>query len=187
MLKNYLKVAFRNLIKRRITSLVNIIGLSIGITATVLLILYANYELNYDDFHADTPNTYRVLRTEDLGDNTQLLAKTSPRIMLSLQEEFPEIVQTTMLFREGNVPLISQENKGFYEKNFLFADSAFFDVFGFELIKGDPASVLTEPFSLVITEQMAKKHFGDDEPVGKILRYELKFDFMVTGVVRENT
>ncbi len=186
MLRNYLKVAFRNLVKRRITSTVNLIGLSIGITSTVLLILYAQFELDYDSFHKDPANTYRLLRTEDLGDNSQLLAKTSPRIMLSLTEEFPEIRATTTIFKHWNEPLLSQEDKGFYEKNFLFADSSFFDVFGFEMIKGDPQTALIEPYSLVITERMAKKYFGDEEPVGQILRYELSHDFVVSGVVREN-
>ena len=77
----------------------NLIGLSIGITSTVLLILYVQYELDYDSFHIDTPNTYRVLRVEDLGDNTQLLAKTSPKIMLSLKAQFPEVNYSTTIFK----------------------------------------------------------------------------------------
>ena len=186
MLKNYLKIAIRNLIKRRVTTFVNLIGLSIGISATILLFLYARYELNYDDFHKDSTNTFRLLRTEDLGDNAQLLAKTSPRVMLSFLEEFPEAKFTTALFKMANEPLLSIEENGFYERNFLFADSSFFDVFGFELIKGDPKSVLTDPFSVVITEKMAQKYFGDEDPLGKSLRYELRFDLVVTGVVREN-
>ncbi len=186
MLFNYLKVAYRNLVKRRVTTAVNLIGLGIGISATILLVLYAQYELSYDDFHKDTPNTYRILRSEDLGDNTQILAKSSPRIMLSIVDEFPEVTHSTTMFKHWNVPLLSQEDKGFYEKDFLFADSSFFDVFGFELIVGDPSVVLSEPFSLVITERMATKYFGDEDPIGKILRYELKHDFVVSGIVREN-
>ena len=187
MLKNYLKIAVRNLIKRRVTSFVNLLGLSIGITTTILLFLYARYELTYDDFHEDTDNTYRLLRTEDLGDNAQLLAKTSPRVMLTFLEEFPEAKHSTALFKRPNEPLLSIEENGVYEKDFLFADSSFFDVFGFELIKGDPKSVLTEPFSVVLTEKMAEKYFGNEEPVGQTLRYELRFDLVVTGVVRENS
>jgi len=187
MLKNYLKIAVRNLIKRRVTSFVNLLGLSIGITTTILLFLYARYELTYDDFHKDADYTYRLLRTEDLGNNAQLLAKTSPRVMLTFLDEFPEAKYITSLFKRANESLLSIEENGFYEKNFLFADSSFFDVFGFELIKGDPKSVLTEPFSVVLTEKMAEKYFGDEEPVGKTLRYELRFDLIVTGIVRENS
>ena len=185
MLKNYLKIAFRNLVKRKVTSLVNLLGLSIGITLTVLLILYAQYELDYDKFHHQPEQTYRLLRMEDLGNNTQIVAKTSPRIMLSLTEEFSEIESTTLLFKHWNVPLLSQEDNGFYEKDFLFADSSFFDVFGYELLLGDPETALSEPNSLVITERMAKKYFGDEDPLGRVLRYELKYDLAITGVVKE--
>lgn len=186
MLRNYLKIAVRNLIKRRVTSFLNLLGLSIGITTTILLFLYARYELNYDDFHKDADYTFRLLRTEDLGNNAQLLAKTSPAVMLTFLEDFPEAKHTTAIFKRANEPLISIAENGFYEKEFLFADSSFFDVFGFELIKGDPKSVLTEPFSVVLTEKMAKKYFGEDDPIGQTLRYELRFDLIVTGVVREN-
>lgn len=185
MLKNYLKIAFRNLIKRKVTSLVNLFGLSIGITLTVLLILYAQYELDYDKFHPEPEQTYRLLRMEELGNNTQIVAKTSPRIMLTLTEEFSEIESTTLLFKHWNVPLLSQEEKGFYEQNFLFADSSFFDVFGYELLLGDPETALSTPNSLVITEKMAKKYFGDDDPIGQILRYELKYDLAITGVIKD--
>lgn len=185
MLKNYLKIAFRNLIKRKVTSLVNLFGLSIGITLTVLLILYAQYELDYDKFHPEPEQTYRLLRMEELGNNTQIVAKTSPRIMLTLTEEFSEIESTTLLFKHWNVPLLSQEEKGFYEQNFLFADSSFFDVFGYELLLGDPETALSTPNSLVITEKMAKKYFGDDDPIGQVLRYELKYDLAITGVIKD--
>lgn len=185
MLKNYLKIAFRNLVKRKVTSFVNLTGLSVGITLTVMLILYAQYELEYDTFHNQPEYTVRLLRTENLGDNDQLLAKTSPRIMLSLTEQFPEIENTTLLFKHWNVPLLSQDEKGFYEKDFLFADSSFFDVFGYELMRGDPSIALSEPYSLVITEEMAVKYFGSENPIGQILRYELMHDMVVTGVVRK--
>lgn len=185
MLKNYLKIAFRNLVKRKVTTFVNLVGLTIGITLTVLLILYAKYELDFDSFHNEPEYTVRLLRTEDLGDNDQLLAKTSPRIMLSLTEEFPEIESTTLLFKHWNVPLLSQGDKGFYEKEFLFADSSFFDVFGYDLVRGDPDIALREPYSLVISEEMAVKYFGSENPIGQTLRYELLHDLVVTGVVRK--
>lgn len=165
--------------------MVNLFGLSIGITLTVLLILYAQYELDYDKFHPEPEQTYRLLRMEELGNNTQIVAKTSPRIMLTLTEEFSEIESTTLLFKHWNVPLLSQEEKGFYEQNFLFADSSFFDVFGYELLLGDPETALSTPNSLVITEKMAKKYFGDDDPIGQILRYELKYDLAITGVIKD--
>lgn len=185
MLKNYFKIAFRNLVKRKVTSIVNLLGLSIGITLTVLLILYAQYELDYDKYHNQPEQTYRLLRMEDLGNNTQIVAKTSPRIMLSLTEEFSEIKSTTMLFKHWNVPLLSHEDKGFYEQDFLFADSSFFDVFGYELLLGNPETALSAPNSLVITERMAKKYFGDEDPIGRVLRYELKYDLAITGVIKD--
>ncbi len=185
MLKNYLKIAFRNLVKRKVTTFVNLTGLTIGITLTVLLILYAKYELDYDSFHNEPEYTVRLLRTEDLGDNDQVLAKTSPRIMLSLADEFPEVENTTLLFKHWNVPLLSQGETGFYEKDFLFADSAFFDVFGYDLVRGDPEIALSEPYSLVISEEMAIKYFGSENPMGQTLRYELMHDLVITGVFRK--
>lgn len=185
MLKNYFKIAFRNLVKRKVTSLVNLLGLSIGITLTVLLILYAQYELDYDKFHKAPEQTYRLLRMEDLGNNTQIVAKTSPRIMMSLTEEFSELEHATLLFKHWNVPLLSQDDIGFYEQGFLFADSSFFDVFGYDLILGDPETALSAPNSLVITERMAKKYFGYEDPMGRVLRYELKYDLAITGVIKD--
>lgn len=184
MLKNYLKIALRNLVKRKVTSFVNLMGLSIGITLTVLLILYANYELDYDTFHKDPASTYRLLRTEDLGDNSQIVAKTSPRIMLSLKDEFSEIENTTLLFKHWDIPLLGDVDNGFYEEDFLFADSAFFDVFGYELLQGDIETALLEPNSVVLSERMAKKYFGDENPIGRTIRYELQHSLKVTGVVR---
>lgn len=185
MFKNYLKIALRNLVKRKVTSLVNLMGLSIGITLTVLLILYANYELDYDTFHKNPESTYRLLRTEDLGDNTQIVAKTSPRIMLSLKEEFSEIESTTLLFKHWDIPLLGEVDNGFYEPDFLFADSSFFKIFGYELIHGDIETALLEPNSLVLTERMAKKYFGDENPIGQTLRYQLQHSLKVTGVVKD--
>lgn len=185
MLKNYLKIAFRNLVKRRVTTSINLLGLSIGISLTVLLILYARYELDYDTFHPEPELTYRLLRTEDLGDNAQLLAKTSPQLTLSLQQDFPEIAHTTMLFKHWSEPLLTIDDKGFYEPKFLFADSAFFNVFGYELMLGDPEVALSEPYSLVISQDMAVKYFGDESPLGQTLRFELQHDLVVTGVFRQ--
>ena len=107
MLKNYLKIAFRNLIKRRVTTLINLLGLCIGISLTVLLILYARYELDYDRFHPKAEMTYRLLRSEALGNNEQVLAKTSPQLTLGLAEDFPEVAHTTLLFKYPNEPLLS--------------------------------------------------------------------------------
>ena len=160
-------------------------GLSIGITLTVLLILYANYELTYDDFHPTPENTYRLLRTEDLGNNTQIVAKTSPRIMLSLTQEFSEIKSTTLVFKHWDIPLLGDIETGFYEEEFIFADSSFFDVFGYKLVQGDPEMALIEPNSLILTETMAKKYFGDENPMGQTLRYQLQYDLKVTGVVKD--
>lgn len=187
MLKSYLKIAFRNLVKRRVTTFVNLVGLSTGIALTVLLILYAQYQLDYDQFHEGPERTYRLLRSEELGTNQQILAKTSPQLVNGLKADFPEIEAVTLLFRYNKEPLISIEERGFYEKEFLFADSAFFDVFGYELIQGDPLTALSEPFSVVITEEMAEKYFGQEDALGQTLRFELKHDLIVSGVIRKSS
>ncbi|OEK05765.1 ABC transporter permease [Roseivirga misakiensis] len=185
MLKNYFKIAFRNLVKRKVTTFVNLVGLGIGITLTILLILYANYELEYDTFHKSPENTYRLLRTEDLGDNSQIVAKTNPRIMLSVKEEFSEIVNTTLIFKHWDIPLLGDVDNGFYEEDFIFADSSFFDVFGYELIMGDVETALVEPNSIILTETMAEKYFGAENPIGRTIRYQLQYSLKVTGVVKD--
>ncbi|MBS1935012.1 MAG: ABC transporter permease, partial [Bacteroidetes bacterium] len=165
MLKNYLKVAFRNLWRHRIFSFINIMGLTVGLTAFFLIFMYVKFELSYDSFHPNADRIYRVVC--DLKTPTETINADGPSWAIAphIKNDFPEIesairyTNASLLVRKGDIK--------FQEDNTLFADSAFFHVFGFKLLKGNPATVLKDKFSIVLTETAAKKYFGKTNPIGQ--------------------
>ena len=180
MLKNYVKIALRTLQKHKGYAFINVSGLALGITCCLLILLYVQAELSYDRFHEKAPQTYRVLfEPGDAKPSALNMFFVGPRVV----EEYPEIHQATRLFRHWESPLIARGQQGFVEKQFFFADSAFFDVFSFPLRQGDPQTALNAPFSVVLTETAARKYFGDEDPMGKTLRFNTKHEFQVTGVL----
>jgi putative ABC transport system permease protein len=178
MLKNYLKIAFRNIRKNKTYSIINISGLTVGVACSLLILLYVADELSYDRFHKNSDNIYRVVTDQDIV-QSGLVADL-------LSEEFPEVEKTTRLYVTkiwGRNGLISFGEKGFYTDNLIMADQSFFDVFTYKFIKGNQKESLSDITSIVITEEAAKKFFGNDDPMGKILTYENNFEFRVTGVL----
>jgi putative ABC transport system permease protein len=184
MFKNFFTVAFRNLWKRRAFSAINIAGLSIGMTACFLIFLYLRFELSYDAFHRDADRIYRVVC--DIKTPGKTIRADGPAwpVLPSLKNQFPEIkasvrtVKSSLLVRNGDIK--------FQEQNSLFADPAFFQVFDFPLLKGDPASVLKEPFSVVFSESAAKKYFGRSNPVGQtVLLAQKAWPVKVTGLMKD--
>lgn len=167
MFRNYLKSAFRNLWRHRAFSFINIMGLTIGMTACFLIFLYVKFELSYEDFHPKADRIYRVVA--DIKTPTEVIHADGPAwaVAPNLKDEFPEVEEfvrvsnTDMLFRNGEIK--------FKEDNTMFADSAAFRIFGWNLLKGNPNMVLTEPFSVVLTETAAKKYFGSEDPMNKTL------------------
>jgi putative ABC transport system permease protein len=184
MLKNYLKIAIRNLLKHRGYSLINIAGLAVGIACCWLILLFVHDELRYDRFHQNADRIYRVTVHGRMSDN-EVTAPSSPAPMAAvLAADYPEVIATTRLKQPYNTPLISYASKKFNEDQFFFADSTFFDVFTFPLINGDPRTALRQPFSVVITEEMAAKYFGDDDPIGEVLQFNNQESYRVTGVAK---
>ena len=182
MLENYLKIALRNLQKHKGYSLINVSGLALGITCCLLILFYVQDELQFDRFHEQADRIHRVLIASGEAQPSALnMFFVAPRLV----EEYPEIQAATRLFRHWESPLIAQGSTGFVEEQFFFADSAFFDVFSFRLRQGDPQTVLAAPFSVVLTESMARKYFGDEDPVGKTLQYNTKHKFQVTGILED--
>jgi len=166
MFKNYFKIAFRNLIHQKVFSSINIFGLAVGMTCTILILLWVQDELSFDKFHKNANDIYLVVR-EKANDK---LAVTSDLLAPTLKQELPEIENSTCIMKlpEGMNFLIQNGNKGF-EENVSFAASNLFDVLSFKLKKGDPATVLRDPNSVVITEEMEKKYFGQEDAIGKSL------------------
>ncbi len=186
MLKNYLKIALRNISKYKAFSFINLLGLAIGMACCILILLYVQDELSYDRFHENADRIYRVSREWFNEDSTSSLhlGHVAPPIAPLLLNDFPDIVEAVRISTPGRM-LVSHEDKHFLEENVLFAEASFFKVFTFPLVEGDPDTALQDPFKVVITEEMAVKYFGNDEPIGKTLKFENQIDAMVTGVVKK--
>lgn len=187
MFKNYLKVTLRNIGRNKLYSLINIAGLSIGIASFLLIVFYIQHEKSHDNFHKKGKNIYQLVRINRLGDREERRVNTgAPPAPLMLENiaGIEEAVRFTC-FRDDLVG--SGENR-YIERRFYFADPSVFDMFTFPLDSGDPASALQEPFTLVLTPQTARKYFGDEDPINKILTYYFggkAYDFRVTGVLEE--
>jgi putative ABC transport system permease protein len=183
MLKNYLKIAIRNLLKHKAYSFINLAGLAIGIACCVLIMLYVREELSYDRFHENAGRTYRVANEGQFGSETWKGARTSHPLAPALVQEFPEVQQAVRFYRLYK-PLVQVGEKKFVEPRFFYADSSVFEVFTFPLITGDPQTALTRPYSLVLSQAMAEKYFGGGDPVGQILSVAKLGDFQITGVLK---
>jgi putative ABC transport system permease protein len=188
MLKNYLKIALRNLFRHKGYSFINIAGLAVAIACCLLIGFYVIDELGYDRFHKNADRIYRVAAERRRNDDVRLSAWSPVPMGPALQEEIPEVTKAVRFWRAFQ-PVISYEEKHFREKKFYFTDPSILEVFSFELIEGNPASALASPGNVVITESSAKKYFGEKVPVGKTLRYvgfpADSVSLVVTGVLRD--
>ena len=175
MFTYYLKIAFRNLSRFKTISIINITGLTIGITVCTLLLLYIQDELSFDDFHKDGNNIYRIVR-----ENPYI----APPVAKLVKDNFPEVMETTRILPRDETHVKHGDRK-YNEKNLAYVDPGFFKVFSFKLKRGDPETALNRPFSIVITEETARKYFDDEDPMGKILRIDTEHDYTVTGILEE--
>ncbi|MDX1618262.1 MAG: ABC transporter permease, partial [Balneolaceae bacterium] len=189
MIENYLRVAFRNLGKHKGYAFINITGLAIGIACCLLILLYIFKELSYDRFNTRSDRVYRVVRTMTSESRQDAGASTSFPVGPTLASEYPHLIETSVRFYNLQVPKLSlgfrEDEVYFKEPNLFFVDSTFFDVFSAELIQGNPETALSSPQSLVITESMVEKYFGDDDPLGRQLFFEGRIDLTVTGVMKD--
>lgn len=183
MFKNYLKISLRNIIKQKGYSFINIAGLAVGIAVFFLIILYVQHELNFDKHHANAERIYRVIQERPAGESAGKgrFATTPPALAPALREEFPEIVTAARMGVLKNI-LMTGGEKNFMEAELYSAGPQIFEIFSIPFVKGDAKTALNDPFSIVLSERMAKKYFGEKDPMGKILNAGEKFDFKVTGV-----
>ncbi|WP_400077331.1 ABC transporter permease [Winogradskyella sp. R77965] len=184
MIKNYFKIALRNLYRYKGFSLLNITGLAIGMTAGFLVLLYVNFELSYDNMHDKGDSIYRVVATIDTPSEKIEAGVTSWAVAPNIDKEFPEILKFARIVNE-EFTFVKGEDK-FIEDEIILADSSFFEIFDFELIKGDIRNSLKNPYNLVISQSIATKYFGDNDPVGQNMIVE-EFDTptTVTGVMKD--
>ncbi|MET3979783.1 putative ABC transport system permease protein [Mucilaginibacter sp. UYP25] len=184
MLKNHFKIALRNLWRHRVFSFINITGLSVGITACFFISMYVMFELSYDQFHTKADRIYRVVTDIKTPSETINTDATSWAFAPNLKLDFPEIESFVRV--SGGSYLVTKGNVKFQEEKTLFADSAFFKVFDFKLIKGDPKTALSAQASVVFSETAAKKYFGNTDPVGQtVLLTGDAIPVMVTGLMKD--
>ncbi|MCP4727465.1 MAG: FtsX-like permease family protein [bacterium] len=184
MLKSYIKVAFRNLKKQKVYSFVNVIGMAIGMAGFAVFALSAGTKLNADEFHINSDRMYGVIQViENENKEEEHTFFTPASLLPALETEFPEIEDAVRVMYENGIQVKNSKN-AFIEKGILFADPNFFDFFTFELIAGNVNSALTDPFSVLLTEDMALKYFGEEDPVGKTLTVGNEMNLIVTGVCR---
>jgi len=188
MIKNYLKIAYRNLVKYKFISFINIFGLTVGLACCMLILTYILNELSYDKYQPNSDRVYRVTRTF-LNHETKAVSLTlstiSPPFAPLLKNDFGEIEDITRTLSIRTAPM-KYEEKMFNEENVMFADDHFFNFFKANIVKGDPKRALSDPYTIMMTEEIAKKYFGNDEPMNKMIRINLGnyFDFKVTGVYK---
>jgi putative ABC transport system permease protein len=185
MIKNYAVVALRNFRKHTSYSLINVAGLAIGIAVATFIFLWIRDELSYDRFHAGARDIYRLTEDQKGADGSVFPVAVTPELLgPGLKADFPEVEEFTRVRPLGR-NLMANGERRFLEGGLIFADPSFFAVFTYPLIKGDPATALASPDSMVVTESAARKYFGSDDPMGRTLRFLDTFDFRVTGVARE--
>ncbi|HYC84011.1 MAG TPA: ABC transporter permease [Chryseosolibacter sp.] len=169
MLKNYFKVAVRNILKHKFFSAINIFGMTTGVTACLLIILFVADELSYDKFHANADRIYQVGLHGKIAGQDIMTANTCTPLAEALVAEVPEVEAATRVIPFFGKPAVKYDDKAFTEEKVFYADSNFYQFFSFALLEGDPNTVLKEPNSVVVTEAIAKKYFGNESPVGKTL------------------
>src|SRR5215203_33006 len=185
MIRNYLKIALRNLTKYKFISAINLFGLTVGLTCCLLILSYLLNELSYDRYK-NAKNIYRVERTflnpQEKTVNLKLSAIAPPFAPL-LANDFKDIKKISQVLPNGLTPF-RYEDKMFNEKNSYFADANMLDLFDVQMIKGNPQKALSEPFGVMLTEEVAKKYFGNDEPMNKVVKMNNQFDLKVTGIYK---
>ncbi|WP_422107617.1 ABC transporter permease [Winogradskyella sp.] len=167
MLRNYFKIAFRNLLKNKVYSAINIGGLAIGMACFLLIALFIQNELSYDRYHEKADNIYRVIHNRNTDNSDPWVWGNAP-IGPALKSDFPEIIEKVQFSGRSDILLTYEENS-FQESECFYVDATVFDVFSWSLIYGDAETALETPYSIVLTETTAKKYFGNQNPVGKTI------------------
>src|SRR5215212_4740487 len=197
MFKNFIKVAFRSMARHKGFSLINIAGLTLGLTACLLIGLFVWDEKQYDRFLPEGDQVYRIYTVHTDNEGSQNMAVTSPVFATTLKQEFPEVGQTARVMMTARYKILFETPKNkLYEENGFFIDSTFLQVFPLSLKYGSPIRALDDPASIVLSNEMARRFFGDEDPVGKQIimnkspyqvkavffrnpKFHLQFDFLV--------
>src|SRR5688572_2319042 len=183
MVKNFFKVAFRNILRSKGFSFINIFGLAVGMASAVLIVLWIQNELSYDQFHKNKDRIYEAWNRANF-DSKLFCWNTTPKVLArTLERELPEVERavrvnwpSNFLFSIGDKRIMKQGN---------MADTGYLQIFSFPMLKGNPATALNDMHSIVLTEKLAKALFGKEEPMGKLIKLENKDNFVVSGVLKD--
>ena len=189
MLYNYFKIAFRNLLKHKTFSIINALGLSLGMACCFLILLFLKHEFSYDEFHQKADRLYRLNYGVDFAGEGLVIASCPPPITPLLIDNFPEVEKAARMYRR-QMSVSTKDESGnalnkFEVRNQYFADSTILDLMTFDFLQGNPNTALDVPSSVIITDEMAIQFFGSTDALGKTLFLEDVYPFSVTGVVRK--
>lgn len=184
MLHNSLLIAFRNLLKNKIYSFINLTGLATGISAFILIWLYINYEKSYDQFHFNKDRIFRLQQERtSQGNVTQQTVAGCEGVGHDMKEAFPEVEHYVKISKAS--PVMLYKGVGYKEEHGCFASEDFFKIFSFRLIQGDASQVLTKPNTVVLSQAAVKRIFKEEDPIGKIIAYKGRYECEVTGIFED--
>lgn len=188
MLRNYFKIAIRSFVNQKYYSLINTLGLALGTAACILILLFVQDELSYENGYSNSRQIYRLTEDFPMGTHLSRSATVPFPVKSTLMTDFPEIKNAALIFRPsswGNSPVINLEDEEYYEDDFIFAEHSFLEIYDFGFLKGDPSAALKGPNEIILTEQTANKYFGDEDPLGKRLKLNNFTDLEVVGVIKD--
>ena len=184
MLRNYLKITFRSLRRQKGYSMINILGLAIGLACCMIIMLYVFHELSYDTYNKNADRIYRVAESIDFSGNHYRLSASPAPLGPTLEKDYPSVEAATRIREMGSI-LVRKNESNIKEDNIAYADSTMFKVFTLPMLYGDATTALNEPNSVVITRSIAQKYFGKIDVVGKTLLINDNNTFKITGVIKD--
>lgn len=184
MFSNYFKTAWRNILKTKMFSLINILGLSIGLTACLLILHYVHYEKSYDHFHNNHERIFRLRYERESDDGSAVrFASCTPPAGALIRERYPQVEKLARIFKTQAT--VSFDDINFYEDRLFFADPEFFEIFNFTFLSGDPLQSLADPGNAFVSESTARKYFGGSDPIGKTISLDKTTDYHIVGVFED--
>ncbi len=185
MFKNYFKTAWRSFIKNKFYSFINISGLTVGLAVGIIILLWVQDEFSFDRFHHKAKDIYRLENMVGTGPSRQIWTNTAAPIGVLAKNEIPGVKDVVRLSNNGYYALYKYKDKVFNEKRTVFTDPSLFSMFDFKIIKGDAANPFPDNNSVVLTESTARKYFGNDDPVGKVISADDKINFKLSGIIKD--
>ncbi|MFC1493476.1 ABC transporter permease, partial [candidate division KSB1 bacterium] len=184
MFKNYLKIAFRNIKRQKAYSFINIAGLSVSMAVCILISSYILFEMSYDKFHTKANRIYRVVIDANVGGMVLQSSNSNAPTGEALVKDYPEVLNACRFQFNGRMN-VNYADIQFEAESVFYADNSVFKIFDYQIIKGDKDTALERPYTVVITESLAEKYFGDEDPTGKMIKLGSSQEYMVTAVMKD--